>query len=442
MVAVVVIGGYLATMYSQGPISKVAAGPNVQVDAYPPGTSLPWAYAQGTVQGVQPSVAVGAGGQVYASWIGYSTSSPQVNPSSSQSFRTQILFSASTDGGKSFSAPVEVSNSTSSLSYSCFDPSTAVAPNRTLVYVAYACYAEGGFATSIMVATGTEGGSGQFNFTQRAVSVGLGFNRPWILTSKAGGVYLTWDSSYALYWATVRPNMTIAKPSSNAFSTRYGWITGAALLPNGTMAVSAYGYSDPTPGSSSVSVLYAALTRGSQSGKLGWSTVANFTVPTGMYIGGADSFVPGPALTVAPNGTPYVAYATDAGRSLMLTWLEPGKSAWSGPVVVESSTAGIADSPALASNGNDVVVVTWMGNSTGAWDAYASAYQGSAAKLVGPTPLSSEPGFASGPMTWHGDFMSVEQVGGSGFVAMWSDGRGLSDYYGYGHIYSSVVSVT
>jgi hypothetical protein len=383
---------------------------------------------------------VGSGGQVYVSWIGYSTSSPQVDPSSSQDFRTQILFSASTDGGESYSPPVDVSNSTDPLSYSCFDPSTAVAPNGTLVYVAYACYQDGGFATSIMVAKGVEGSSDQFNFTQSAVSVGIGFNSPWILASKGGAVNIAWDSSYALYWATMRPNMTLSRPSSNYFPTRYGWITGAALLPNGTLAVSAYGYSDPTPGNSSISVLYAPLARGSQAGRLAWSTVANYTVPTEMYVGGNDSFAPGPALAVAADGTPYVAYAADDGHSLLLTWLEPGKSSWSPPVPVASSAAGMVQAPALASGGK-FVAVTWMGNSTGAWDAYFSAYQTSTLKLEGPTLLSSEPGFPSTPMTWHGDFTSVEQVGSSGFVALWSDGRGLSDYYGYGHVYSSLVSV-
>ncbi len=441
LVAALVLGGYAAAVYFQSPVARVAAGTNVQVDSLASGATFPWAYANETVQGVQPSVAIGAGGLVYASWIGYSTSSPQVYPSSSHGFRTQILFSASADGGKAYAAPVEVSNSTSPLSYSCYDPSTAVAPNGTLVYVAYACYSQQGFATSIMVATGREGPSGQFNFTQNTVSVGVGFNRPWIMTSKAGGVYLTWDSSYELYWATVRPNMTIARPASNAFPTQYGWITGAALLANDTIAVAAYGYATPNAANSTIRVLYAPLSRGSHSGKLDWLSVANLTVPTEMYIGGSEPFVPGPALTVASDGTPYVAYAADAGHSLLLTWLVPGQPTWSNPVTMEASQNGTAESPALASGGG-FIALTWMGNATGAWDAYASAYQASASRLVGPTMLSSEPGFASGPMTWHGDFMSIEQVSGSRFVALWSDGRGLSDYYGYGHIYSSLVSVT
>ena len=440
LLAAIVAGGYAATMYFQAPPPGVVAGSNVRVDAIPQGTTLPWAYTNGTVQGVQPSVAVGSGGQVYASWIGYSTSSPQLYPSSSQGFRTQILFSASTDGGKTFSAPVDVSNSTSVLSYSCYDPSTAVAPNGTLVYVAYACYPQGGFASTIMVAAGKAGPSGQFSFTQSPVSVGIGFNRPWVMASKAGGVYVTWGSSYALYWATVRPNMTIAKPSLNSFPTTYGWVTSAALMANGTIAVAAYGYSAPTAGNSTISVVYADLSQDELAGPLDWTTVANLTVPSAMYIGGTTPFVPGPALAISSRGTPYVAYAADAGRSLLLTWLNG--SAWAAPVQVEASQGAIAESPALAAGGNGVVAVTWMGNSTGSWEAYVSAYDASASRLMGAAPLSSEPGFASGPMTWHGDFMSIQQVSGSRFVALWSDGRGLTDYYGYGHIYASLVSVS
>jgi hypothetical protein len=441
-VAALVLGGYVAAIYFQPHAAKVAAAPNVQVDSLAPGASFPWAYANESVQGVQPSVAVGAGGQVYASWIGFSTSSPQVYPSSARGFRTQILFSASTDGGKSYSAAVEVSNSTNPLSYSCFDPSTAVAPNGTLAYVAYACYSQGGFATTIFVAAGSEGPSGDFSFTQNAVSVGVGFSSPWMVVSKSGVVYLAWDSSYELYWATVRPNMTIGRPSSNTFPTEYGWTTGAALLPNGTMAVVAYGYGRPNAANSTISVLYAPLSRDGHSGNLGWTSVANLTVPSSMYIGGAVPFVPGPALTITSGGTPYIAYASDVGHSLLLTWLTPGGQSWSSPVVLGSSQNGTVESPALASGGIGVIVAAWMGNATGAWDAYVSAYQTSASKLAGPIKLNSAPGFASGPMTWHGDFMSVAQVSGSRFVVLWSDGRGVPDYYGYGHIYSSLVSVS
>lgn len=442
LVAALVLGGYVAAMYFQSPVTKIAAATNVQVDSLAPGATFPWAYTKETVQGVQPSVAVGAEGQVYASWIGFSTSSPQVYPSSAQGFRTQILFAASTDGGRSYSAPVEVSNSTSPLSYSCFDTSTAVAPNGTLVYVAYACYSQGGFATTIFVAAGRAGASGGFSFTQNAVSVGVGFSSPWIMVSKSGGVYLAWDSAYALYWSTVRPNMTIGRPSSNAFPTEYGWTTGAALLPNGTIAVVAYGYSRPNQANSTISVLYAPLSRDAHSGKLDWTSVANLTVPSSMYVGGPVPFFPGPALTMTSGGTPYIAYASGVGHSLLLTWLVPGGPSWSSPVVLGSSQNGTVESPALASGGSGVIVATWMGNATGAWDAYVSAYQTSAPKLSGPIVLSSAPGFASGPMTWHGDFMSVAQLSGSSFVAMWSDGRGVPDYYGYGHIYSSLVSVS
>ena len=421
--------------------SRLSAGSNVEVDSGS-GSGYPWA-SQGAVEGVGPSMAVAGGGDVYAVWVGFSASHPTVYPNSSLQFRTQVLFAASTDGGRTFSPPVQVSNSTNPLSYNCFDPSVAAAPGGSGVYVSYVCFPTQGAATAEVVAIGTPVASGGFDFSQRVVSIGLGFDKPWLDVTAGGTVDLVWDSGTYVYWTSMSPNGSIRQPSFNSFSSSYGWISGVSSFANGTIAVAAYGYSRPGLQNSTINVLFATLSHSLQQGTLPWTDVQDLVVPSAVYRGATESFVPGPSLAVASDGTAYLAFAANDGRSLLLAWLSPGASSWSAPLTLASSTTGMAQTPSLAvSSSGGAVAVAWMSNSTGSWDAYSTVFLPASSRALSPVKVSGQDGFPSGVLTWHGDFTSVAFTSGSGFLMMWSDGRGVQDYYGYGHIYSSSLTFT
>ncbi|MDG7016302.1 MAG: exo-alpha-sialidase [Nitrososphaerota archaeon] len=436
-----VVGAVTAVylVYPGSSVQRVNVGTNVLVDP-PPGSTYQWA-AQGAVQGVGPSMAVGSNGEVYVAWMGFSTPDPEVYSNSSFRYRTQVLFASSTDGGKSFTPPVQVSNSSDPLSYNCVDPSVAVSPGGSEVYVGYVCYQATGVAAAEVVAVGSPSPSGGFAFSQRVVSVGLGFDNPWFSVSAGGAVDVVWDSGTYIYWATMEPNGTILQPSFNTFSSPYGWVSGVAAFGNGTIAVAAYGYSRPGVGNSTIDVLYATLSRPLQQGPLDWTDLVNLTVASAVYRGGSEAFFPGPALALGPDGAVYVAYSADGGRSLQLTWLPQHGSSWSTPVTLTTSKTGMTETPSLAvGQTGGAVAVSWAGNSTGYWDEYATVFLPATSKVLPPVEVSAQNGFPSGALTWHGDSTSVAFTSASSFLLVWTDGRGVDDYYGYGHIYSSVVS--
>lgn len=100
---------------------------NLRLDTYNPQA---WAGANA----VEPYITTSANGTVYAAWIGVREIQPTEYLNSSTSFDSEIWFATSTNHGRSFSAPVQVSAETEGVDY--FDPSIAVS-DQGGVFITY-----------------------------------------------------------------------------------------------------------------------------------------------------------------------------------------------------------------------------------------------------------------------------------------------------------------
>ena len=97
-----------------------------------------------------------------------------------------------------------------------------------------------------------------------------------------------------------------------------------------------------------------------------------------------------------------------------------------------------SETSTLGSNDYNILLAKNL-NSTGFRDAYASIFFPTNSTFLNPVKVSSENGYPSTVMNWHGDFLGVSFVSNNKMIMVWSDGRGTSDHYGYGHIYSPTV---
>ena len=404
---------------------------------------------QGDIQGDEPSVAVGGNGAIYVAWIGLS-----YFHNTTGDFETQIFFSESINNGASFSNPVPVSNISNPMSYYAFDPSVALSPNGT-VFVSYLGEPlSGPSADSVMLAEERMPSSsyGIATFSSTIVSSGSYYDRPWITISPQGIIYAVWDSDGQIFQASSSvSDLNFSTPRYLSIYVKgFGFATTAEatgietdasgtvyipILAQNQSEYSALGVG----GDQLYNVLLARIPNGS-SGPENYNLATISTPPANNHFL-TKEFHASPSIAVSPDGSVYVVYQSNNGTSLSLVESQAGSENFAAPVVLLHAKSSLVQMPSIALNrGANELSLVWMANSTGYWNAFTAVFPAGKPSILSPVELSSANGYPSETMNWHGDFLGVAYVSGDKYVAVWSDGRGLSGTYGYGHIYASIVS--
>jgi hypothetical protein len=382
---------------------------------------------------------------MYVAWTGFSTSEPSILPNSTVSFRTQIFISRSTDGGETFSAPVQVSNDSDPATYNCFDPSVALPPGDSVVYVTYVCYGSATPSAHVieLAQARTSTNSGTLSFLQEGVISGLGLDRPWMTIAGNGTLYLVWDNVLSMSWAKSNDGgFSFSEPHATYFAFA-GFVTGIEMSQDGTLYASAFGYGTYSgKGPHNYDVLLAEVTRGSSSDSLVMHNLTRITSPYSDGVIDQQKLTPGPALAVSSAGVVYLVFSTDLAHSLSMIRWSPGNESASSPATLVHENNSLIQMPwAALDPGGTELAIGWMGNATGSWDAYADVLFLSGPKLLNSVMVSSVSGFPSSTLNWHGDFIGVAFTAEGSFAVTWGDGRGLPGYWGYGHIYVAMVTI-
>ena len=433
-IALVVLATLFATGFlRQGSSSTPISGPvNVQIDHYPAGSNYSGQY------GDEPYVTVAPNGTIYVVWIGYDLIAPPSPNQSYPTFATAIWIASSSDGGRSYSTPDQVSPPAELFA---FDPSVAVLPDGAIA-VAWGNNSAPSGLDSIVVATLAPGAK---DFTDH-VPIGqtFGLDRPWISSSPNGTLFL----AYALYLGAsgyfVAVYWTESEDSGATFSYPQllmpGWPAAVVPGPSGTFWVSAL---DPfaTQGadgwtSSHVDVGTVDLTNGTSS----LSLMVNITQPYPLDFTLTKEWHPGPSLAVMGSRV-VVAYATENATELVWNESADGGGTWSPGTILEGEGGASFRMPWVFPLGNDFAL-SWESNSTGYWNTYSAVFDPNGTPVGPVVMVSSQNGYPGTVLNWHGDFIGAAAIGSTQYVVLWGDGRGLTNIYGLGHIYGAVVNAT
>jgi hypothetical protein len=400
----------IQTLRAQTPGST--PGPNKQLDSP-------------NLYGVEPYVAVGPDGTIHVAWMDSQFDKPTTYYDQGPQFTTWIYYSYSTDGGKTFAHPIPVD---SEASYG--DPSIALAPNGN-VLVAYISSTNGA-AVAVKSPSSTT-----FHLAASLGKPGA-VDRPWIATAPNGDIYLIWnevrlntDMELGTRWAVSKDGVTFSTP---AHLTDFpDWTTGLVVGGDSTIHVVMLGWS----GNSNYpdEIIYA--NKPSTSSTFQSQVLSGFSDPYSLdNLGSRTIFLPGPALAVEGSNV-YLVFSSNLGKSLLLKSSSDGGATWSIPSQIRSST-GLMQMPWLSIR-KGVLFLDWLETSNGYWNTYCGVI--SNGLLSQPLKLSDQNGYPAEVLNWHGDFTTNAFVSNKSVAVLWSDGRGLANYYGYGHIYMSIVSL-
>jgi hypothetical protein len=426
-VIVVLAGLTLAgVLFRSTPSPSPTTPANVQVDRYPAGSNYSGEY------GDEPYVAAAPNGTVYVAWVGWDLLSPTSGPGAGSNFTTSIWLAWSVNDGQSYSSPIRLSPNSE---YYAFDPSIAILPNGTMV-VAWENSSSPDGLYSVVLATFLPGAS---TFGLSVPVVQFGIDRPWIASSSNGSLFLTFDdlsySSAPTFWtvsydggrnfsspedlmSAFEIGAIVAGPSGSlyavGFSQTYNGVDGPTLA---TISVASV---DPISGQTSV------------------TRVATIWLPYPAGHAIENESFPGPAVTVV-GGTLAVVYPANNASELLCTVSSDGGSTWSAPVVLESASGVLYYMPYLTPLSSGAALV-WTDSAQGAWNTHTAVLNVTEESVSSSRLVSSQSGFPSTVLNWHGGFLGAAQSSTDTYVIVWGDGRNLPNIYGVAQVYSATVT--
>lgn len=422
-------------------MNSLSVTPNVQLNVFKSQKNASQSASPSYPEGDEPAVITGRNDVIFVVWIGLSASRPTTYLNSSTQFRTQIFFAESTNKGTSFSSPIQVSNGTDPLSYYCFDPSVAVTQNGS-IFVSYVADSYGGVTNSLILAVRDNlSNSKNAQFTLKTVASSAFFDRPWVAISNSNSVYLVWDNGANIFWISSpveKLNFSAMIPIPFDFIPAAAFSTGIALSNNGTLYISilTHTYAESA---NQYDIIIAELKRSSTFRVFDLGTISSPYPPFPAY--NFHLFHPWPTITVSRNGIVFAAYISGNGRTISLVRSDEENSNFSAPEVLLHLNSSLIQMPIISVNPDGTILaLSWIDNSTGYWNTYSSVYSQKDSIFLQPIKVSSENGYASDVLNWHGDFLGLAFLSNSSFITVWGDGRGLPNYYGYGNIYSAIVS--
>ena len=424
----VAAAGGPAAGYRVGPISDVSAcgGQNAEVE-----------------QAVDAKL-----GYVYEEWMGC----------------TGIGFARSTDGGRTWDAPVNLPHTGSDKN--SWDPAVAVAPDGT-VYASF-MVSRGGQYYPVVDASFDHGAS----FTQSSSLVppdprNWG-DRDFIAVGPDGTVYVTWDygpertsltyicaANGSCAFATGDLNVVMQKSSdggktwskmsyiSPGFPASGGDSAPLVVEPDGRIDVLYQGYRVTNPVTYALSPAYSYFTSSSDGGAT-WST----PVPVGAQAGTmslAEWWIDGD-IGIDAAGNLYATWDTQGtnpdGSANDIGWLSFSTdhgARWSAPVQAPADQLNVPHIMEVAGGGSGIAYVSWLSDSNPAGYAlFLRAFSVTRGWLSAPAQISTDYGSSA---VWPGDTTGLSVLSPTDVVASW--GSDYTDVSGnQAEIYAASIAAT
>ena len=430
VVALVVLAGALLVI---GPPSATppvpVASTNVQVDRYPTGSN--WSGAWGT----DPDAAESPNGTVYVVWLGVRVQAIGDDSGYLPPNATAVWLAWSGNHGANYSTPVRVSPLGETYA---FNPVITITPNGTVV-VAWLNESSTEGIDTILVASEAVGSSAFYYTT--AVEFPGPLDVPWLGSFPDGDVFLTYSDTEDIYWTVSSDGGRTFGPSTPIGGTGYPtdtvtagasglWVTGFDLYPSAGLT----------------SIWVASVNVSSGVAYVSTPAYTNLPYPCTPFA--SKSSCAGATLAVA-DGTTYLAYTGGNQTSIQLVSTADGGRSWSTPETVftgPNDTAYVAPILLMSASGAHLALA-WQDNSSGSWKEYVAVGTSTTATFGPAISVSDADGLPANVLNEHGcervaglcDDLAL--LSGSGFLVLWSDGRGLPPTAWSSHVYSAQVSV-
>jgi hypothetical protein len=409
----------LLNTYAVLPPASPSAGPNVQVNAYAPGTNWTGQF------GDDPAVAVAPNGTIAVAWEGLNELAPPSTPGGLPTFDTVVFVSYSYDQGQRYSTPQPVGSPGTS---SAFEPALAFAANGTL-FLAYA-NATNSVNQQILVMSATPGepfGPGV------AAQQGEDLGRPWLFVLASGTIVLAFEYDGFAEW-------TVSTDGGRTFQASMiaseGLLTGATVWDGDMVTLVGLALGALTyPTTFTWSVTFDVT--GSEPAVVGAPAILNLPYPVSIV--GPSISRPGPSVA-SSQGVLYLVYSSQNESKLTLETSNTNGSSWAGPWTLWASRNTSVETPVVeAVPGSPILVISWESTEGGHWGTYVALYDVRTGLLSSPTEASATAGFPASVRNWHGTVMGLAVTGPTQLVVVWGDGRGLDGTYGLTQIYACTL---
>ena len=350
-----------------------------------------------------------------------------------------IAFARSTDGGRTFQAPLSLPGSVGS-NVNVWDPAITVAPDGT-VYAAF-MIAKSSEYYPVVAASFDHG----LTFPQVAsllppVQKNWG-DRPFLAVSPDGAVYVTWDygpnrtsvtyicaTAGSCAFATGDLNVVIQKstdrgktwgpimPVSPGFPASGGDSGPMFVEPSGRIDLTYQGYHITNTTTYSMDPAHTYFTASNDGGST-WSKPV-LLGPPDLTMSLSEWWIDG-AFSEDSAGNLYATWDTqgseDAGWLSFST--DHGKH-WSALVRVTGSDGNAVHIMEVAGGGSGVAYVSWLTDASGAYQQFVRPYSITKGWLTGPILASAQSGDVS---VWPGDTTGISTLSDSRVVLSWGSG--------------------
>ena len=355
-----------------------------------------------------------------------------------------IAFARSTDGGRTWSAPVSLKGTSN---HNTWDPAVAAADGT--VYASF-MLSRGGQYYPVVDASFDHGAS----FTQSSSLVPPDAknwgDRDFIAAGPDGSVYVTWDygpertsvtyicaSNGSCAFATGDLNVVMQKSSdggktwskmsyiSPGFPASGGDSAPLVVEPGGRIDVLYQGYQVTNPATYTLSPAYSYFTSSSDGGAT-WST----PVPVGPQAGTmslAEWWIDGD-IGIDAAGNLYATWDTQGtnpdGSTNDIGWLSFSTNhgaRWSAPVQAPADQLNVPHIMEVTGGGSGIAYVSWLSDSNPAGYAlFLRAFSVTRGWLSAPAQISADYGSSA---VWPGDTTGLSALSPTDVVASWG-----SDY--------------
>ncbi|WP_370372779.1 sialidase family protein [Catenulispora sp. GP43] len=358
-----------------------------------------------------------------------------------------IGFSRSTDGVKTWSAPITLQGSSGQNGQRTWDPAVTVGPDGT-VYAAF-MVSRSGQSYPVVDASHDHGAS--FKTVGAAIPPATGDwgDRDFIAVGPDGTVYLTWDygpSAAAVTFlcapdgscsfATGDLNAVIQKstdgghtwsaitPINPGFPNGGGDSAPLIVEPDGSLDVVYQGYTVTNVPTDDLTVAYTYAARSTDGGAT-WSAPVRVG-PSAGTMDDSEWWIDGDE-ALGPDGTLYATWDTQGtgtgigtGTGTDTGWLSYSRdhgATWSTPVQAPTDTLNVPHIMQVAAGPAGIVYVGWLSDSDPrGYAQYLRTYSVSKGWLSAPVQVSQ--GFGS-PSVWPGDTFGFSALSPTRLAMAW-----------------------